>query len=163
AQKGRLLAAGRQDDLLATTVGDAGARRGRTEATGGRGLGVLAKKDDPFGKAFDRPFAQAFVVPKWFFGAYPHNPQSFSLSANPSGNFLLKGWSVMPASSRSDSWMCSGRTRMPLSRLGFSVCGSSWTANCFSSVAPITRSPLMPRPKNRTEPIDQWSLPLPAL
>ena len=41
--------------------------------------------------------------------------------------------------------------------------GSSGTANCFSSVAPITRLPLMPRPRNMAEPIDQWSLPLPAL
>ena len=45
---------------------------------------------------------------------------------------------------RSDWWMCSGRTRMPLAFSSFSVAGSIGTANCFSSVAPITRFPLMP-------------------
>ena len=61
-----------------------------------------------------------------------------------SGNFLLSGWSAMPAYCRSASWMCSGRTRMPLSLSQARVCGLSGTWNCFSSVAPMTRLPLMP-------------------
>ena len=45
----------------------------------------------------------------------PHRPLSFSLSVTPRGNFLLWGWSAMPANCRNASWMCSGRTRMPWS------------------------------------------------
>ena len=32
------------------------------------------------------------------------------------------------------------------------------TRNCFSSVAPITRFPRIPRPRNMIEPTDQWRI-----
>jgi hypothetical protein len=54
---------------------------------------LLGKQDGAFGKVFDRPFAQAFVVPKWF----DHYTPSFAGMLEPTLTVPFgDGWKEMP-------------------------------------------------------------------